>query len=474
MKFQNRLLLAQLAPLVPLLLTGLLAVAALWTMTSSVQQARALQVRRMVTAADAVGTFREEYALLERYAETGDLYYLDEARLRSQLLHTRVPVISQDEQHIEHLGLLLGEYEALAGFSGPPGDRGEAQRAARAMVQELELRHSEFRVAMQADLRTVAQTGRTTGAFIIFMVGLVLVLGGWVSYVVARDLSSAMRELERGTRALTAGDFEYRIELERQDEFGELASAFDRMAGRIAELDRMKIDFFANVSHDLKTPLTSMSEATALLSEEVAGPLSADQRALVSVLESDVRRLRGLVATVLDLSRLGSGQAELTPGDVRATIRTVVSELELLATQRSVSLVFRAPEELPRVVVNKGMVDQVLMNLVGNALKFSPHGGTVTVEASLREGDTWVRRGDRAVLITVEDEGPGVPEVHRKRIFERFFQAPDQEHRGGTGLGLYICREIVDTHGGRIWVEEAQGGGARFCFTLVPGQALPV
>ena len=325
MKFQNRLLLAQLAPLVPLLLTGLLAVAALWTMTSSVQQARALQVRRMVTAAETVGTFREEYALLERYADTGDDYYLEEARLRSQLVHTRIEVLSPDPEQLEQLSLLLGEYEALAGFSGPPGDREEAQRAARAMVQELEARHREFRIAMQDDLRTVAQTGRTTGAFIIFMVGLVLVLGGWISYVVARDLSGAMRELERGTQALTAGDFEYRIELERQDEFGDLASAFDRMAGRIAELDRMKIDFFANVSHDLKTPLTSMSEATALLSEEVAAPLS-----------------------------------------------------------------------------------------------------------------------------------------------------PDQEHRGGTGLGLYICREIVDTHGGRIWVEEAEGGGARFCFTLVPGQALPV
>ena len=474
MKFQNRLLLAQLAPLVPLLITGLLAVAALWSMTRSVGQARAVQLRRMVTAAEATATFREEYALLERYAETGDPIYLEEARVRSSRVHSNLTDLGTDGDPVDAAYLLglVSDYETEAGLNG--GEPQSAQLAARTVVQELEDRHKTYRTDVQDDLLQVARTGRTTGAFVIFMVGVVMVIGGWISYVVARDLGDALRELERGTEALSAGDFRYRIELGRSDELGSLADAFDDMAGRIALLDRMKVDFFANVSHDLKTPLTSMSEAVDLLDEEVAGPLSEDQRRLVSVLKADVRRLRGLVSNVLDLSRLGSTQAELTPGDVGAAVYAVIDDLQLLAQSKDVGIEAEIEPDLPDVVINRGMVEQVVMNLVSNALKFSPDGGTVRVEVSLLENTELVRASQNGVLVVVSDQGPGVPLKHQKRIFERFYQVPREEHRGGSGLGLYICREIVETHGGRIWVDDNFGGGARFCFTLVPGRLLDV
>ncbi|HJN73114.1 MAG TPA: ATP-binding protein [Myxococcota bacterium] len=470
MNFQNRLLAAQLAPLVPLLITGLLAVAALWTMTRSVQQARAVQLRRMVTAAEATATFREEYALLERYAETGDPIYLEEARLRSSRVHSNLTDLGQDGnvEDAAHLLGLVSDYEEEAGLDGTEPQ--SAQLAARTVVHELELRHREYRTEVQGDLLQVVRMGRTTGAFVIFMVGVVMVIGGWLAYVVARDLGDAVRELERGTAALASGDFHYRIELGRSDELGQLATAFDDMANRIAILDRMKVDFFANVSHDLKTPLTSMSEAADLLDEEVAGPLTEDQRRLVRVLKSDVGRLRGLVANVLDLSRLGSTQAELTPGDVGAAVRAVLDDLQLLARSRDVALEAEIEPSLPEVVINRGMVEQVVMNLVSNAVKFSPDGGVVRVEVSMLENTELVRASANGVLVVVSDQGPGVPTNYQKRIFERFFQVPREEHRGGSGLGLYICREIVETHGGRIWVDDNFGGGARFCFTLVPGR----
>ncbi len=470
MNFQNRLLAAQLAPLVPLLITGLLAVAALWTMTRSVQQARAVQLRRMVTAAEATATFREEYALLERYAETGDPIYLEEARLRSSRVHSNLTDLGQDGnvEDAAHLLGLVSDYEEEAGLDGTEPQ--SAQLAARTVVYELELRHREYRTEVQGDLLQVVRMGRTTGAFVIFMVGVVMVIGGWLAYVVARDLGDAVRELERGTAALASGDFHYRIELGRSDELGQLATAFDDMANRIAILDRMKVDFFANVSHDLKTPLTSMSEAADLLDEEVAGPLTEDQRRLVRVLKSDVGRLRGLVANVLDLSRLGSTQAELTPGDVGAAVRAVLDDLQLLARSRDVALEAEIEPSLPEVVINRGMVEQVVMNLVSNAVKFSPDGGVVRVEVSMLENTELVRASANGVLVVVSDQGPGVPTNYQKRIFERFFQVPREEHRGGSGLGLYICREIVETHGGRIWVDDNFGGGARFCFTLVPGR----
>lgn len=474
MKFQNRLLFAQLAPLVPLLITGLLASLALWTMTRSVQQARAVQLRRMVTAAEATSTFRQEYALLERFAETGDPLYLEEARVRSSRVHSNLTDlgVDGDVEDAAYLLALVSDFEDQAGLNG--GEPVPAQLAARTVVQQLEERHRIYRIDVQDDLLQVARTGRTTGAFVIFMVGVVMVIGGWISYVVARDLGNAVRELERGTAALAAGDFKYRIELGRSDELGQLATAFDDMANRIAILDRMKVDFFANVSHDLKTPLTSMSEAVDLLDEEVVGPLTEDQMRLVRVLKSDVGRLRGLIANVLDLSRMGSAQAELTPGDVGAAVLAVLDDLQLLAQSREVELSAEIEPDLPVVVINRGMVEQVVMNLVSNAVKFSPDGGTVNVEVSMLENTELVRASANGVLVVVSDQGPGVPLNYQKRIFERFFQVPREEHRGGSGLGLYICREIVETHGGRIWVDDNFGGGARFCFTLVPGRLLDV
>ena len=476
MKIRRRLLLAQLFPLVPLLLTGLVTVAALWTMSRSVQEAQLVQVSRIHTAKEAIDAFREEYASVERYVETGDPAWLTEARARSESVRVRIPTISA-LQPGEELEGLLDSYEEAAGLTDEPADPEQARALAREVIAELLEREEELREQLRDDLAQVANTGRTTGTAVILLVGVVLVAGTAMSLIVSRDLSEQVRELERGTTALTAGDFAYRLETRGDDEFTQLAGAFNRMAQRIAALDRMKADFYADISHDLKTPLTSMSEAVALMDEEVPGPLTEDQRALVDILGNDVRRLRTLVGNVLDLSRLGSQQADLTPGDVRASIERVCTELRPTAERQGVRIRIGTEAELPEVVINSGMVEQVLQNLVGNAVKFSPPRSSVLVSAvrSAKHGMLQKNSSRPSVLVSVTDQGPGVPAAYRERVFERFFQVPTQgEGKGGTGLGLYICHEIVSTHGGRIWVEETPGGGSTFCFTLAeatPGAA---
>ena len=467
MKIRRRLLLAQLVPLVPLLLTGLVTVAALWTMSRSVQEAQLVQVARIHTAKEAIDAFREQYASMERYVETGDTAWLTEARARGESVRARIPAISAIQSSKE-LEAMLDAYEDAAGLRDAPLDAPAARTHARDVVAELVEREEELREQLRDDLAGVAKTGRSTGTAVILVVGLVLVAGTGISLVVSRDLSEQVRELERGTTALSAGDFGYRIETRGDDEFTQLAGAFNRMAQRIAALDRMKADFYADISHDLKTPLTSMSEAVALLDEEIAGPLSDDQRALVDILGNDVSRLRSLVANVLDLSRLGSQQADLTPGDVRASIERVCGERRPTAERQGVRIRIGCEADLPEVVINSGMVEQVLQNLVGNAVKFSPPRSSVLVSAVRSTKEGMLLNSTRpSVLVTVTDQGPGVPAAYRERVFERFFQVPAQgEGKGGTGLGLYICHEIVSTHGGRIWVEEAPGGGSTFCFTL--------
>lgn len=477
MKIRRRLLLAQLVPLVPLLLTGLVTVAALWTMSRSVQEAQLVQVGRIHTAIEAIETFREEYASLQRYQETGDEAWLEEAHSRSRSVRGRIETISA-LQPAKELEDKLDAYERAAGLGdAPPGTWDETRAAARLVLEELQEREEELREDLRQDLAEVARTGRTTGTVVILVVGLVLIAGTGISLLVSRDLSEQVRELERGTSALAAGDFDYRIEEGGDDEFSQLGGAFNRMAQRIAALDRMKADFYADISHDLKTPLTSMQEAVDLLDEEIAGPLSEDQRSLVDILGSDVGRLRLLVGNVLDLSRLGSEQADLAPGDVRASIERVCGELRPGAERHQVRIRVGCEADLPLVVINSGMVEQVLQNLVGNAVKFSPARSAVLVSAvrSTKEGLLTKNTTRPSVLVSVTDQGPGVPAAYRERVFERFFQVPrDGEAKGGTGLGLYICHEIVSTHGGRIWVEEASGGGSTFCFTLAeatPGAA---
>ncbi len=468
MKIRRRLLLSQLVPLVPLLLTGLVTVAALWTMSRSVQEAQLVQVGRIHTASESIEVFREEYASFQRYLETGDEAWLHEARRRSRSLRQRIPTISALQPAAE-LETKLDAYEKAAGLTGEAGTREEARLAALEVIRELQEREEELRDDLQDDLAGVVRTGRSTGSAVILVVGLVLVAGTCISLVVSRDLSERIRELERGTSALAAGDFDYRLETRGDDEFSQLAGAFNRMAQRIAALDRMKVDFYADISHDLKTPLTSLSEAVDLLAEEIPGPLTTDQRSLVDVLRNDAQRLGLLVGNVLDLSRLATRHADLAPGDVRASIERVCVELRPRAERQGVSVRVGCESGLPKVVIDTGMVEQVLLNLIGNAVKFSPAQSSVLVSAvrSTREGMLLKNQTRPSVLVSVTDQGPGIPAAYRDRVFERFFQVPrDGEAKGGTGLGLYICHEIVSTHGGRIWVEEATGGGSSFCFTL--------
>lgn len=461
MKVRTQLLSAQLAPLLPLLLSGLITLIALFQMTRSVQEVSSVGMERVQLSQQALQYFREEHASLETYREEGSGEALAEAQRRSGSLRARLVLIATGAE-ADRLAGLLSEYEATAGLDSEPAGEEEIARAGREMISELQQRQLRLEDQLHTDLDRVAATGRTTASLVVVMVGIVLAIGVGIALVLGRDLTRAVRELQKGTDGVAAGDFEYRIEPLEVDELDQLGRAFNKMAKRVAEQDRTKTDFFANISHDLKTPLTSMAEAVDLMDEEIPGPLTDTQRRLVGIMKEDVRRLRQLVANVLDLSRLQGKQAELAPAQLSNSVGRVANELSLMLQRHQVNLEVQVPEGLPRVYANTGMLEQVLMNLLSNALKFSPRGTLVHVGAV----DGWEEGGQPAICVWVDDQGPGVPEEHRARIFERFYQVPRAEKRGGSGLGLYICHEIVAAQGGKIWVEASPTGGARFCFTL--------
>jgi signal transduction histidine kinase len=227
---------------------------------------------------------------------------------------------------------------------------------------------------------------------------------------------------------------------------------------RFRMADDVKTDLIATVSHELKTPLTSMQLAVYLLLEEKIGPLNPKQIDLLLAARNNSDRLFEMIENLLDLARFEGGAALIEKKTIlpRELLSAVAERERELVTSRGLQLKIETPERLPRVAVNRARIDQVFDNLVSNAVKFSPSGGAITLSA--RNEDA------KSVRFTVRDEGPGIPRELQRRIFDKFFRI--SESGEGAGLGLSIAREIVHAHGGQVGVESEQGRGSEFFFTV--------
>ncbi len=237
---------------------------------------------------------------------------------------------------------------------------------------------------------------------------------------------------------------------------------------REAEVDRMKSEFIATVSHELRTPMTSVKGALGPLLGGAMGPVADAQKELLTIALNNADRLIRLINDILDLSRIEAGHLELRRDniDIAAAIHDGLRELEGFRSQRQIRLDVELAPDLPPVMADPDRIGQVLVNLIGNALKFTEPGGQVTVRASRQGGE---------LRVDLADTGPGIPAEHLQSIFERFNRAGGSTAgKGGTGLGLAICRAIVREHGGSIWAESAPGQGSVFTFTLpLPAAAPP-
>lgn len=234
------------------------------------------------------------------------------------------------------------------------------------------------------------------------------------------------------------------------------------------EVDRLKSDLVSAVSHEFRTPLTSMGMSVDLLLEGSCGALDERQRDLLSTVREDLQRLSTLVHNLLDLARIEAGRLELEVSElpVGDVLDAAVAPLQAQFEEKGVTLVRELGAEAMTVRADPTKVAWVVSNLVGNALRYTPRGGRITLGAE--------RLGDR-VRLRVSDTGPGVPPELREKIFDKFFRVGRDggAHRpGGVGLGLAIAREMVRAHGGQLWVDEEPGGGARFLCSL-PGGGPP-
>jgi two-component system, NtrC family, sensor histidine kinase GlrK len=307
-------------------------------------------------------------------------------------------------------------------------------------------------------LREVAITSRELTIY-MSIVALILVIG--ISFVTTRNITKPLTLLAEKTKEISAGVFRGDLTINSPPEIAELTTAFNVMCDKLKRVERMKSDFFSSMSHELRTPLTSIKEGIGLLQDGVGGSVSDKQKRLLSILSEETYRLIGLVNSLLDLSKMEEGMMTYDFHDeyLSPLVKRVVIEMGPLVEAKKIQLKTEINDGLPTLKLDRERIFQVLRNLIGNAVKFTPEGGTITIR-------TW--HNNQGAEFSVRDTGPGIPKENLKAIFEKFNQLPVKasEWMKGTGLGLAIVKHIVTAHGGTVWAESEPGQGSAFIFIL--------
>jgi signal transduction histidine kinase len=277
-----------------------------------------------------------------------------------------------------------------------------------------------------------------------------------VIQLLARGMTAPLREMAAAAKAMARGEHGQKVEVRGNDEVAQLAEAFNAMSAEIAETDRMRRELVANASHELRTPISALQ---ASLENMIDGVQSADQRALAA-LRAQVERLSSMVEQLLDLSRMEAEGAGLELAEFPVERLLARSREEAVLSVNGEAKARIEVDALPgdlRIVADEDRLRQVVTNLIDNAVRYSPPGEQVRASASIR---------GNLVRLDVVDHGPGIPEMERVRVFERFYRLDESRSNAGAGLGLSIAHSIVSLHGGTIRVETAEPRGCRMVVEL--------
>ncbi len=308
---------------------------------------------------------------------------------------------------------------------------------------------------------------------------LALVVSIVLAIIVTRSVTKPMQHVAQAAQKIAAGDYNQSVPVEGPIEFKEVAVNFNQMAQQVRTTQQSQRDFLANVTHELKTPLTSIQGFAQAIRDGAAGEPEA-MRKSAGIIYDEATRMNRLVMELLELARIESGQIVMRhePVQIDLVLRGVIDRLALRAQSSDVHLQTEIAADIPAMVGDGDRLAQVFNNLIDNALKHTPSGGKIVVTARSISGSSAVKRGTLRALegveITVADTGSGIPPEDLSRIFERFYQIDKSRTRskeGSLGLGLAIVEEIVTAHGGTIQAESIVGLGTKFVVWLPRAQA---
>ncbi|MCB4790542.1 MAG: HAMP domain-containing histidine kinase [Elusimicrobia bacterium] len=294
--------------------------------------------------------------------------------------------------------------------------------------------------------------------------GVALLFGLIGSFIMSQIMTRPIKKMVEGARQIGQGKLNTVINVKSKDELGELADDLNLMANQLKELDHMKQDFVSSVTHELRSPMTSIGMNLDLFIEGSYGPLNDEQKNTLRVMRDNASRLGRFINDLLDVAKLERGKMEISPVPmaVNSAIEGPMQLAKVQADAKKIALTAEIPEGISQVYIDSDRIQQVITNLLSNAVKFTPEGGKITIKIK----DT----SDSFIQVSVCDTGMGIPKDQIEKVFEKFEQVKGtrEQIKGpkGTGLGLAIVKALVELHGGKIWAESELKKGSSFNFTL--------
>lgn len=314
----------------------------------------------------------------------------------------------------------------------------------------------------EAALAAMNEASRRSGRYGIWGFGLSLLLGAIGIWYVSRTILSPLRSLTRHLRGVSFDTVRAPIKLKGGSEFTELANAYNDMSRQLEEEENIRSEFIATLSHEIRTPLSSIHESVNMIAEELLGPINDKQRRFLEIAAVEIERIKQLLHHLLNVSVLESGprQGEAKLVDTAVLVGDCQRAFAAAAERKKIRLLTADFETCPPLYGVRAELEQVFTNIIGNGIKYTPEGGTVSVawQPDSRKG---------FVLFRVADSGSGIPEEEQALIFTKYYRTRDtRNHRDGVGLGLAISRRIITNHGGTIAVANNPLQGCTFSFTL--------
>ncbi len=328
---------------------------------------------------------------------------------------------------------------------------------------------------------------------IILIVVFISILG----IIIFWNLISTISNLSNSLKAIAKGDINHQVKPHPGNDIEELTDSINQLSQRMRknadELEKRAIlierfnqevkkmsnlrSMYPDIVHELRTPLINIEKSSGLLLERNSGKIDAQDEEFIRTINNNAKRLFRLVDNLLDISKMEAGHLALNLEKISVSdaVCEAVKSVDNWRQSKNIKLEVKIVEELPLIYASRDRIIQVLVNLISNAIKFTPADGKITVAAQLYASFAkagTIRTGEKFIEFFVEDSGIGVPENQRKMIFQRYKTASGDsfDNLHSTGLGLPIAKEIVEMHGGRIWLESEHGKGSKFSFIIPEGK----
>lgn len=300
-----------------------------------------------------------------------------------------------------------------------------------------------------------------TSVFNLFMIsgGVAIFLAIILVYVLSLRFTRPLKQINNAAKIIAGGEFSNRLVVNTEDEIGQLADSFNHMVEDLQKLEEMRRGFIANVSHELRTPMTSIRGFVEGILDGTIPP--ERQNNYLLIVRDEANRLNRLVNDLLDLSKMESGEITLSikPFDINELVRICVIKLETLITSKNLEIEANFATQNMFVNADRDSIERVIINLLHNAVKFSNENGRIILETA---------KNKDKILISIKDDGVGIDEFDKERVWDRFYKSDKSRgmDKTGTGLGLAIVKNIINEHKQDIWVESEIGLGTKFTFTL--------